>query len=124
MKPIFALCGLILLAGGFWIYRSTRTPMTYGKFTGAPAAQVAQLIEQPKANLGKTWTIEGIIQDQCTTMGCYFFFKEGGKSLRVDLQEIAMYAPKQKNGKPARVEGRIVPYGDGYQFWASAVDFK
>jgi hypothetical protein len=56
-------------------------------------------------------------------MGCFFFFLSGKNMLRVDLQEIAMNAPR-RNGRPARVEGQIVPYGDGYQFVASAVEFE
>jgi hypothetical protein len=56
-------------------------------------------------------------------MGCYFYFHEGDKTLRVDLQAVAMTAPR-KNGHAARVEGRLEPYGDGYQLFASAVEFK
>lgn len=124
MKTILALCGLIALAGTIALYRATRPTLLYGRFVGAPKAQVAELIARPKANMGKTWAIEGRITKQCTSMGCFFFFEDGGKELRVDLAEIAMHAPKHRNGKPARVEGQMVPYGDGYQFWASAVEFK
>ena len=56
-------------------------------------------------------------------MGCFFFFLSGKDRLRVDIEQIAMTAPR-KNGHQARVEGQIVPYGDGYQFVASAVEFK
>lgn len=124
MKTILALCGLLALGGAVAVYRAARPKMVYGTFVGAPKAQVAELIAHPKANMGKTWSIEGIISKQCTSMGCFFFFESDGKTLRVDLAEIAMHAPKNRNGKPARVEGQIVPYGDGYQFWASAVEFK
>jgi hypothetical protein len=67
--------------------------------------------------------IEGTIVDQCETMGCYFYFRSGKSKLRVDLQDIAMHAPKHQGGK-ARVEGQIVPYDGGYQFSASAVEFE
>lgn len=124
MKTILALCGLILLAGGFWLYRATKTPMIYGDFVNAPKAQVSDLVDHPEKNMGKTLALEGIIQDQCKSMGCFFFFKEGGKTLRIELEQIAMNAPKRRDGKPARVEGQIVKYGDGYQLLASAVEFK
>jgi hypothetical protein len=55
-------------------------------------------------------------------MGCFFFFHSGKQSLRVDLQEVAMTAP-MREGRRARVEGQLVPYGDGFQFYASAVEF-
>lgn len=124
MKKILALCAAILVIGGIWIYRATRPAMSYGHFVGAPQGDINELIKHPKKNMKKTLALEGVITDQCTTMGCFFFFKSGDQSLRVDLAEIAMWAPRGKNGRPARVEGQMVPYGEGYQFWASAVEFK
>ena len=123
MKTIFALCAAVLIAGGVLLYRSTRLPDKYGAFSDAKKAAVADLIKQPRAYLRKTVIVEGVVREQCTSMGCYFFFREDGKTLRVDLQEIAMNAPR-KNGHRARVEGQMVKHGDGYQLWASAVEFE
>jgi hypothetical protein len=123
MKTIFALCAAVLIAAGVWIYRATRMPNAYGTFTGAPTVAVADLLSHPKDYLKKTVSANGIVSEQCTSMGCYFFFHEGDKILRVDIQAVAMTAPR-KNGRPARVEGRMEPYGDGYQLFASAVEFK
>lgn len=124
MKAILALCGVVLLVSAVTLYRATRPQTLYGTFVGAPKAPVSELIAKPKAHLGKTYAIESIITKQCTSMGCFFFFESDGKTLRVDLAEIAMHAPKDRNGRPARVEGQIIPYGDAYQFWASAVEFQ
>jgi len=96
----------------------------YGIFTGAPKTEVADLIKRPKDFARKTVAVEGIVRDQCTSMGCYFYFQEGTKTLRVDLQDIAMNAPRHKNGHSVIVEGQMVKYGDGYQLGASAVEFK
>ena len=123
MKTIFVLCGLILVAGGLYAWHTTRTPDVYGTFSGAPAVPVADLIAAPTSYLHKTVSIEGIVTEQCAAMGCYFFVPSGTSKLRVDLEEIAMSAPR-KEGHPARIEGQIVPYGDGYQLLASAVEFK
>jgi hypothetical protein len=123
MKTILTLCAAVLLAGGALLYRHTRLPSSFGEFGGAPRAKVADLIERPKDYLKKTVAIEGVIREQCTSMGCFFFFHEGDKTLRVDVQEVAMTAPR-RNGRVARVEGRMVPYGDGYQFYATAVKFE
>ena len=122
MKTILILCASILVVGGVLLWHALRLPSEYGQFTGAPKAEVADLVSQPQEFLHKTFTVEGVVRDQCTTMGCYFFFRSGKKMLRVDLQEIAMNAPR-RNGRIARVEGQVVPYGDGYQFVASAVEF-
>jgi hypothetical protein len=123
MKTILTLCALTLVLGTVLIWRAVRLPSHYGEFTGSPRAEVADVIDRPKDFLRKTVSIEGTVRQQCTTMGCFFFFLSGKNMLRVDLQEIAMNAPR-RNGRPARVEGQIVPYGDGYQFVASAVEFE
>ncbi len=123
MRKIFALCLLILAGGGALVYRHTRLPNKFGDFGGAPAVQVAELLAHPKDYMKKTVSIEGEVREQCTTMGCYFYFHAGDGTLRVDLQEVAMNAPRM-NGKRARVEGRMVVYGDAYQFYASAVEFR
>jgi hypothetical protein len=56
-------------------------------------------------------------------MGCYFFFLSGKDRLRVDLEHIAMNAPR-RNGRTARVEGQMVPFDHSYEFLASAVEFQ
>ena len=123
MKTILVLCSVSLVVGAVLIWYMVSLPNEYGAFTGMPKAEVADLIERPKDFLHKTVAIEGTVRKQCTTMGCYFFFHSGEKVLRVDLEEITMVAPR-RNGRMARVEGQIVPRGDGYQFVASAVEFE
>ena len=123
MKSILTLCAVILVVGGVLLYRNTRLPDRFGEFSSAPAAKVSDLIARPKDFTKKTVSIDGIVREQCTSMGCYFFFREGEKTLRIDMQEVAMNAPR-KEGHHVRVEGRMVPYGDGFQFYASAVSFE
>jgi hypothetical protein len=123
MKAIFALCGLTLLIGAFFIWRAMQMPTLYGSFTGAPSVAVTDLVRRPKEFLGKTLTVQGRVYQQCQTMGCFFFFRAENTNLRVELKEIAMNAP-MREGHEARVEGQIVPYSDGYQLFASAVEFK
>jgi hypothetical protein len=95
----------------------------FGAFSSAPKADAAQLIAAPKAFLGKTVEVDGIVSEQCRSMGCFFFFRSGKQTLRVDLQEIAMKAPLNE-GRAVRVEGQLVPWDGGYQLYASAVEFK
>ncbi len=123
MRTILVLCALSLVVGAVVIWYLVSLPNDYGAFIGAPKAEVADLIDRPKEFLHTTLAIEGTVRQQCTTMGCYFFFLSGTKMLRVDLEQITMVAPR-RNGHRARVEGQIVPYGDGYQFVASAVEFE
>lgn len=123
MRTIFVLCGSILLAGGFLLWRTMQAPSVYGSFNGAQTVAASDLIERPKAFAGKTVSVVGIISQQCKAMGCFFFFRSGDKTLRIELSDIAMHAP-MREGHEARVEGQIVSYGDGYQLFASAVEFK
>jgi len=126
MKKILILCAFVLVAASVMVWRLSAGPSRFGTFTSAPKAELAAVIAQPKAFVGKTVRIEGRISQQCRTMGCFFFFqsgKDGKDTLRVDLQEIAMKAPIRE-GHAARVEGQIVPWNDGYQFYASAIEFE
>lgn len=123
MKTIFAICGVILIIGGVLFYQNMHEPKIFGEFISAPKVSVIEVIEHPENYLHKTVSIEGVIADQCTSMGCYFFFNVRTKQLRVDIAPVAMHAPKGQEGKKARVEGRTVPYDKGYQFSASAVEF-
>ena len=122
MRTIFAICAVTLVLGAVLVWRVVRMPSQFGTFTGAPKAEVATLIDKPKDFLRKTVAIEGTVRQQCTTMGCFFFFFSGKNMLRVELQDIAMNAPR-RGGRTARVEGQIVPYDHGFQFLASAVEF-
>lgn len=124
MKVIFAVCGLILLVGSVLFWRWVYQPVTFGEFTNAPKVEIVDVINHPQDYLHKTVALEGEVAKQCTTMGCYFFLIAGTQELRVDLAEIAMNAPKGRDGRHVRVEGRTVPYDQGYQFMASAVEFQ
>lgn len=124
MKKIVAFSLLALLGGAALLWNALHTPAEFGAFEGAPTVEVAKLIARPAEYTKTTVAIDGVITQQCETMGCFFFFRSGGERLRVDLAEIAMHAPMGKNGHHARVEGRMVPYNEAYQFWASAVAFE
>ena len=123
MRTILTLCALILAAGAYFGWRATRLPTQYGTFIGATKAETADLIERPKEFLGKAVSVEGTVREQCTSMGCYFFMPAGAKMLRIELKEIAMTAPRRE-GHRARAEGQLVPFENGYQLLASAVEFQ
>lgn len=123
MRAILILCVLMLVGGGIWLWYHNRMPNTFGTFTGAPKVELVDLLNQPEAYLQKSIFLEDVIQKQCTTMGCFFFFVTDIRELKIDLADIAMHAPKKRNGKKARVEGRLVKEPRSYVFWASAVEF-
>lgn len=123
MRTILILCAVILIAGGFYAKHAMQLPSHYGEFSGSKEVPVEEVLNRPQTFLGKTVTVRGTITEQCKTMGCYFFFATPKGKLRVELKDIAMNAPMHEGG-PARVEGQIVTYTDGYQLYASAIDFE
>jgi hypothetical protein len=123
MRIIFAICAVILVIGGVFAWRATQLPDNFGEFTGAQEVSVHDVVTRPEDFRGKVIVVRGSVTEQCKTMGCYFFFAAGEKKLRVELKDIAMDAP-WRQGRPARVEGQIVPYGDSYELYASAVQFE
>ena len=123
MRTIFAICALILVIGGVFAWRAMQLPDKFGEFSGAREVSVEDLIARPKEFTGKMLLVRGTVREQCRTMGCYFFFPARSGKLRVELKDIAMDAP-MREGRPARVEGQMVPYSDGYQLYASAVAFE
>lgn len=124
MKIIFGLCGVILLTGSAWIWWAMRMPSTFGQFTTAPKVEAMELLTNPVKYTKDPVTVEGTITEQCQSMGCFFSFHVGdGKSLRVDLQQIAMTAP-MREGHRARVQGVMVPFNEGYELFATAIEFQ
>lgn len=123
MKIILGLCIAVLLGAAVFFWQYTQRSQTFGEFSNAPLGKVEDVLAAPERFAKQTVRIEGLIAKQCESMGCFFYFRAGTKELRVDLADIAMHAPKGKDGHRAVVEGRTVPYERGYQFSASAVRF-
>jgi hypothetical protein len=123
LRVILAICISTLVAGTLVVWNAMRWPDQFGTFTGIEHTEIAALVDTPKDFIGKTVAVQGTVREQCKTMGCFFYLQAGKKTLRVDLEEIAMKAPR-KEGHSAHVEGRIGPYGDGFQLFATAVRFE
>lgn len=123
MRTILILCVLSLAGGAYFAWRAMQLPNNFGEFTGAPEVAVADVLEKPRDYVGKTVAVHGQVKEQCKAMGCFFFLASAKGNLRVELKDIAMDAP-MREGRPARVEGQIVTYSDGYQLWASAIEFQ
>lgn len=123
MKQIFALCGVILVVGAALVWRAQHQPKRFGEFADARQVSVEELVSHPKEFAGKTVSVQGTVRDQSKTMGCSFYLTASSGRLRVELEAIAMEAPKRE-GHAVRVEGQIVPYGDAYQLYASGVEFQ
>ena len=124
MRNILILCGLILLLGIFWVFGTFNQKSHYGeRFSSASKVDLIDLLQDPKSHLGKKILITSQVEDQCPVSGCFFYFTEGSKRLKVELSDIAQSLP-QKMGHKATVEGQLVESGDGYQLLGTAVEFE
>lgn len=124
MRTILGLCAATLIIGAVLLRNTMNAPFRHGEFTGAPRATVLELIQKPEQFREKTIAVEGEVRQQCQTMGCHFFFVAGDRPpLRIDLEKLTGAAP-MKEGHFARVEGRMTPFGDGYQLAATAVEIQ
>src|SRR5438128_1437213 len=106
MRKILVLCTLILIAGGFYVWRAMQLPTHFGEFSGAREVSLDDLVNRPTDFLGKTVAVRGAVKEQCRTMGCFFYLQAKNGKLRVELKDIAMDAPMHE-GRPAHVEGQI-----------------
>lgn len=123
MKAILILCAVTLAVTSAFVWRAVAKPTRFGAFTGAPRAEIAAVIDRPAEFLGRTVAIEGDVTAQCKASGCFFSFRSGTQSLRVDLRDVAATAPNRE-GRHARVEGQLQAYSGAYQFFATAVEFQ
>ena len=93
-----------------------------GRLKGLEPAGIAQMLDTPSDYLSKDVRIQGTVTRQCPHCGCWFTLQEaGGRELKVeagDLGEPLSYRP----GRKAIVEGRLIRFGDGVEFVASALE--
>ena len=125
MKAILIIGGLLLLGALSWflILRPGCRNFCGPGLRGLERAGIARMLEKPADYLQKDVHIEGTVTRQCPECGCWFLLREeGGGELKVeagDLSEPVPYRP----GRKAVVEGRLIRFGEGYEFVASALEF-
>lgn len=124
MKRLLLVGGVALLASGLFFWHLSRQSHSFGKLLGAPPADVGDLVDRPREYLHRIVAIEGVVSEPCGTAGCSFLFVgSASKRLRVDLADIGTQ-PSVWAGSTVRVEGLLVPCGDGYELWATGVTFN
>ena len=86
--------------------------------------EVKDVLANPKAFEGKSITIEGKIDNECST-GCWFYVKVGSGNLTIYVDTgNSGFAIPQKAGKKILVEGKVVIKKTGPMIQAQGVELK
>ncbi len=125
MKTIFILCGLLLVsAAAIFFFTRSRTDHHGNDFQGFPVVEIAPLVDRPADFLKKDATIRGTVVRQCPSSGCWFYLRDsGGKEVKVEMGDTTPKLPRRLS-KTATVEGRLIRFGEGYEFVGTAVEFR
>ena len=124
MKILLIVGALILAGAAAWFFLGRPQADHHGQaFRGLERAEIAALVDKPADHLKKDLRIEGVLTRQCPATGCWFFLRgEGNKDLKVEMGDTTPKLPTRV-GKRATVEGRLIKYGEGYEFVGVAVEF-
>lgn len=75
--------------------------------SGAPSVSLREAVEHPERYADATVRVEGLIDRQCPSSGCWFDLRgPDGETLRVDLGHLGLKFPKRV-GFRATVEGKL-----------------
>ena len=68
---------------------------------------VAKILADPDAYVGKKVRIEGKVTDVCPMAGCWMEMDEGGKTIKVRVDDGVIVFPTTAKGQPAVAEGVV-----------------
>jgi hypothetical protein len=125
MKALLLFCGVLLIGALSWflIIRPACRTHFGGALRGLEPVGIAPLMEKPADFLKKDIRVEGTINRQCPHCACWFTIQDaGGRELKVEAGDLAEPVP-YRPGRKAVVEGRLIRYGEGYEFVANALEF-
>jgi len=118
------LFGLMLFLG-LGVAASYAGTQKYGEaISNRQVTSIKDILANSKAYEGKTVTIEGKIDTECTS-GCWFFVKltRGNASIYVDIGKSGFAIP-QKRGKTVLVEGKVVSAKSGTTIIGKGVEIR
>lgn len=100
-------------------------PQKYGQeISNRKVTAIKDILANPKGFEGKVVTIEGKIDNECST-GCWFFVKvaQGNFTIYVDIGNSGFAIP-QNVGKQVLVEGTVVVKPAGVMIQGTGVEIK
>ena len=125
-KLLLAGLAALAVAGAALAWFLTRETADHhgAAFTpGVPAVSVNDLVAKPEAALGRDLRVSGRITRQCPQTGCWFFLRsDTGAEIKVEMTDYTPQLP-QRVGDDATVEGRLIRFGEGWEFIGKSVEF-
>jgi hypothetical protein len=76
----------------------------------AKATPLADVLASPDAYKGKTLVVEGVVNANCTEMGCWMEIApaaEAKQSMHITFKDYGFFIPKSSKGMKARAEGVV-----------------
>jgi len=125
MKGILIFCGLILASGVAALVWHFVTPRHYGQpFDNVPAVSLKDVSAEPETHQKNELRLEGTIERQCPTTGCWFYISDGqGHNLRIEMSSVITTLPNIV-GKRAVVEGYLEKNGQEYELNGKAAEIR
>ena len=124
--PLLLATGLLIIVGAtaWFLTRGDGTEHFGKEFDPAvPAVSLTEVIAKPESALDKDLRVSGKITRQCPSAGCWFILKsDKNTELKIEMSDYTPNLP-QHLGHEATVEGRLIRYGDRYEFIGKAVEF-
>ena len=115
---------LILLTGVMSLSSYAGTDKYGEKITNRKITEVKDILADPKGFEGKLVTIEGKIDNECST-GCWFYVKVGSGNLDIYVDTgNSGFAIPQQVGKKILVEGKVIIKKTGPMIQAKGVEIK
>ena len=125
MKTLKVLFLSLILFTGVILSSSYAGTEKYGQeITNRRITEVKDILADPKGFEGKLVTIEGKIDNECST-GCWFYVKVGSGNLDIYVDTgNSGFAIPQQVGKKILVEGKVIIKKTGPMIQAKGVEIK
>lgn len=68
---------------------------------------IAEVLDRPEEFVGKKIAVRGRVAEVCPNMGCWVDLEEGGRKLRIKVDDGVIVFPKTLAGKTATAEGMV-----------------
>lgn len=106
-KLITPILIVALLAAGLWYVTRPQEPASGGAPTAFTEQAVTPIGQITKEQAGQDVTIEGTIEKECPSTGCWAIVKDDTGQIRIDTQAGGFTLPLRSEGSRIKVQGLV-----------------